>query len=373
MKRISLFLLLAVFGISLVPVNSVEAKTVLRSGESVSISEDQKVEGNFYGLSDTISLAGEVDGDVLLLGGTVIVNGTVSDDVMVLGGNVTVSGNVAGDVRVLAGNVSLTGEVGGSVSVVSGKLDILSGAKIGGDVLVYGGNLNVLGEVTGQVLGNIGSVRIDGPVEGGVDINVNSLTLGEKAQIGGDVRYVSDTDLVRSPNASVSGEISKSNPVTTASSTSARDFLLPLLISLFATLSFYLLMRRPLEAAVATTNRDLGKALLVGFAALLLTPIAVVVLLVSVLGIFVGIALFLLYGLLLILALAASSMVTGALVAKVVTREYQVNIWWIMLGAMLLHTLFAIHFVTQLLGVFIFLATTGGMLLYVWNRFRKVI
>jgi len=372
MKRISLGVLLVLFSLISVPALT-EAKTVLRSGESVSISDDQKVAGNFYGLSDTISLAGEVDGDVLLLGGTVVVNGVVADDVLVIGGNVTVSGKVAGDVRVLAGNVTLTGEIGGSVAVVTGKLDILSGAKVSGDVLVYGGNLNVSGEVTGQVLGSIGSVRVDGPVEGGIDIETNDLTLGDKAQIGGDVRYVGNNDLVRSQNATVSGEVVKSDPVVKVSTSSATDFLLPLLISLFATLSFYLLLRRPLEAVVSTTYRDTGKAVLVGFGGLLLIPIAVIVLLVSVLGIFVGAALLLLYGLLLIFALVASSMVMGALVAKMVVREYQVNIWWIMLGAMLLHTLFAIHWITQLAGIFIFLATTGGLLLHVWYRFRRII
>src|SRR5680860_1466974 len=72
----------------------VSAETVLRAGESVSISADQTVEEDFYALGGTVSMSGVIVGDMYSMGGGVTVNGSISEDLSVAGGSVQVHGPV---------------------------------------------------------------------------------------------------------------------------------------------------------------------------------------------------------------------------------------------------------------------------------------
>lgn len=74
----------------LMPILSVSASTVVRTGETVSIGADQSVTGSFYGVGGTVVTSGQVEGDAVLIGGTVTLNGEVTDDVLVFGGTVGV-------------------------------------------------------------------------------------------------------------------------------------------------------------------------------------------------------------------------------------------------------------------------------------------
>ena len=83
---------------------------------------------------------------------------------------------------------------------------------------------NAHAAVGGKVLGTAERVRINSAVAGGVDISTPNLTLGEQANITGDVRYVSDSELVRATGAVVTGVVSNVSSVPSRRS-SARHFI----------------------------------------------------------------------------------------------------------------------------------------------------
>jgi cytoskeletal protein CcmA (bactofilin family) len=217
MLKIILLALVVVF-----PLQMVSAETIVRTGDSVSLAQNQTVEGDFYGLGSTVALSGTVTGDALIMGGTVTVNGSVAQDLFAVGGTVNVSAPISDDVRIISGDVTISEPIAGSVVVVGGRLNILSSATIGGDVLFYGGDATIEAEVGGKVLGNAERIRIDGVVKGGVDVTSPFLTLGERADITGDVRYVSQAELTRAAGAVVTGSVSK-NDIPQASGSVATD------------------------------------------------------------------------------------------------------------------------------------------------------
>jgi hypothetical protein len=74
--------------------------------------------------------------DQIVLAGTVSVpQGERVGEVVVFSGSVDVEGVVTGDVVILEGSVTITGEVGGSVIAADGVVRLAASARVGGDVL----------------------------------------------------------------------------------------------------------------------------------------------------------------------------------------------------------------------------------------------
>jgi cytoskeletal protein CcmA (bactofilin family) len=75
-----------------------------------------------------------VDGPVISIDGGVVVDGTVKGDVYVANGRLVVRGHVTGDMLVVHGDVLITGRVGGDVVALDGRVTVRSGAFVRGDV-----------------------------------------------------------------------------------------------------------------------------------------------------------------------------------------------------------------------------------------------
>ncbi len=309
----------------ILPFAAVEANTVVRTGDSVSVGNDQSITGDFYTLSSVVNVSGEVDGDFIALSGSPTVNGIITEDALVIGGNVDIHGPIGDDLRVIGGKVIVAGEVTGDVFVIGGTLVVLSTASIGGDLLVYGGEVEVNGPVNGDVLGNIGSLRIDAPVGGGVEVAVDELTLGDKAVVEEAVSYTSISQITRSPNATVNGEIIRNDPVLEASdvSGSVQPLVVFLLIVLFSTAVWYLFSRKSLSTLSATAITLKARTFLIGLAVLFLTPFVITVLGVSLLGSFIALLILLGYLLLLLLALLVTPVAIGRFAEKTYKKDVQ--------------------------------------------------
>jgi hypothetical protein len=59
-------ILLGVFSVVLILPQAVEAKTVVRTGDTVSVAQEQKIEGNFYTAAGIVDISGEMTADALV-------------------------------------------------------------------------------------------------------------------------------------------------------------------------------------------------------------------------------------------------------------------------------------------------------------------
>jgi cytoskeletal protein CcmA (bactofilin family) len=75
-----------------------------------------------------------VNGPVVSVDGPATINGTVNDDVYVGDGRLVIRGRVTGDVLVVSGDVLITGRVNGSVVALRGRVTTRDGAQVNGDV-----------------------------------------------------------------------------------------------------------------------------------------------------------------------------------------------------------------------------------------------
>ena len=121
------------------------------AGGRILLEEEYSGPVNVFG--GDVVLNGNFGGRVNVFGGNVELNGEFDDDVMVYGGKVVAgSGSVFHrNLNVTSGSFELQGHVGDDMNVFSPYAIISEGSSIGGDLLYSSENIEILGDVGGTV------------------------------------------------------------------------------------------------------------------------------------------------------------------------------------------------------------------------------
>ena len=96
---------------------------------------------------DSLRLGGHVDvtstvkGSLHAAGGLITIEAPIEGDASLAGGSITVKGAVKEDLNIAGGHVVLDGEVGGDASVAAGTLELGPDARIAGKLSFHGGEL----------------------------------------------------------------------------------------------------------------------------------------------------------------------------------------------------------------------------------------
>lgn len=226
------------------------AAAQLEGGERVVIPAGEVRNDDVIAGADTFLLEGTIQGDLVVFGGTVTIaeSGRVEGDLIAAGGNVVLDGQVLDDVRI-AGAVLTVGEratIGDDLIAAGQSLETRPGSLVSGELMFGGGQ----GLLAGSVIegGRLGAAGLDlrGRFGGNVEAAVGEagqgpmfsplpffqnlppvpavapgLVLGERAHIGGDLKYVSRQDIAI-PAGTVGGKVTRQEPEAAAPSPSRR-------------------------------------------------------------------------------------------------------------------------------------------------------
>jgi len=178
-----------------------------KAKKNVVLSSDEVVNRDYFAAGESVTISGIVNGDVFVGAGSVFVDGKINGDLIAGAGTVTLTGEVTQDVRVGAGTVSIQGVVGQNVTVAGGNINITKDALIGGSVLAMGGNIETLGIVEKDVQVYGGKVLLGGNIGRDVRGEMGKLAIAPKTQILGDLIYGSSKEVAIPEEATVSGKI----------------------------------------------------------------------------------------------------------------------------------------------------------------------
>lgn len=208
------------------------------------------------------------------------------------------------DLVSVMGSTTVEGRVERDAVAVLGSTVIRPGARVGGAAVAVMGRLESRGAVGRDTVSVMGASRIDGPVGGKVVVVLGSLTLGPSAVVEGDLVVIGG-GLTRDPAAIVRGSevhLSIFDGLGDMSGLvawvkKALVFGRPLAIGgdvawvwlvAFSFLGLYLLIAllfpRGIRACVTTLETRPGYTVLASFLGMLLTPVALVILAVTVVG-----------------------------------------------------------------------------------------
>jgi hypothetical protein len=180
--------------------------------------------------------------------------------------------------------------------VITGDVVVERGQTVG-DVVIVDGSVRVLGRVTGDVIAVSAPVRINGPVEGDVVGLAERVVIGPGGRVGGDLSWADKEPVITIPGA-VAGKTEKLDfdDVIAPWGVVAAWLVLWLAMSistLLLGLALLWLAPRSLEAALEMARTQTGQAIAIGLAVFFGLPAAAVLLMITVLGLPLGIALLL--------------------------------------------------------------------------------
>ncbi len=317
-----------------------------RTGQQPSINASEKISENIYVAGGSVISAGSIEKDLMVAGGTAVLSGPVLGDLFVAGGNVTVLNQVSGDLRVVGGNIVMTGDVLGDAVVAGGQI-IFSGKLIGGDVAVAGGTVRLESEVKGDLKIAGGEIYLNAPIAGDVNIKAQKVTLGPKADIKGDLKYQAVKAATIEEGGKVQGETifteikgwdkndkdAKQMMLGFLTFVFVAKFLMLLTGALVLGLTFRKYSKELVEKATSNPLKELGR----GVVTLIVLPILSVILMVTIIGMPLGMLGMLAFVMLMIYAMIVTPIFLGSLVYKWISKraDYVVNWKTILLGAVI--------------------------------------
>lgn len=232
-----------------------------------------------------------------------------------VGGDIQVLEPVDGPLQALGGQVLVNAPVHGSARVAGGRVELGPDAVVK-DASLAGGHIIVTGSVKNNLRAAGGKVTIDGPIGGDVSVAGGTLELGANARIAGKLKFRGG-ELRRDPAAQVAGTVEhvrggKHRRQFTTGERFLRGWIWT---------SGLILLAAIIAAALPGPSRRMAQELrdrpwmtpLLGFIALTSIPVAALLLMLTIIGIPLGLLALLGYAALLLVGYVWLSVVVGGL------------------------------------------------------------
>jgi hypothetical protein len=330
-------------------------------------------------LGANVTVRGEVTNDVGAGGAMVDVDATVGRDVKAVGAVLTVRGQVGRDISAGGAVLTINAVIGGDLRAGGAVLTIGPGSDIAGSFQGGAANLRVGGHINGPVKIGGALVTFNARTDGPVEIDGGKIVIGAAARIGGDlvVRSMSDPEI--DPAAVITGEVRRIAPPQWwwPLSPWAHAAIFAGFVALGTIVSGIILMLfggRVLATAADHVRLRPGSSLLIGLATAVLIPAIAAVVMATVVGISVGIAILLLLPVLTVFghAVAATGIASGIFVRDRGGLGPVRTFLLLVIGAIVIALVWLIPWVGGVLGLIILLFGIGALARTLGARIRRV-
>ena len=322
-----------------------------------SVVSTAPVAGDLLTFGGSVTTAAPVQGDELLFAGSISARAPVVGDLRAAGGSIVIEGPVSGDVAAFGFSVNGSSRVLGSVFIVAANT-VLSG-NIAGPVVIYGNNISLAGDFAGNVkvvaIGRL-SLAPDTTIRGTLSYEApEEARIPSSATILGGIAYTNASYL---PDAGTSRLLAL---VSIGFFLFARILGALILAGLLAGL-FPRLSESIVERAYTSRPRSLLLTMLLGFGILVATPVLIVLLLLTFVGIGLAFLLCIAYALLVVLAFLYAGILLGGVLARRFMRREAVLWHDGVLGMLVLSLVALVPFVGLFIVFLISLFSTGALL-----------
>jgi cytoskeletal protein CcmA (bactofilin family) len=274
-----------------------EAAEVHKTAGEYVLGAGEEVKNDLIVYGGLIRIEGKVDGDVIAFGQSVRIDGHVTGDVIAFARDVRVSGQVDGNVRSFVQSLTVEGQVGKNISSFSDLTEVDSKGKIGRNIYLFSSVAALEGEVGRDATVYAGTTRLTGTVNGDLYDSSDRLSIGSNASIGGMASYKGH----HQPDVAAGAKLAHPLEIKIISKrpdyVSARYYWHQALLwgSAFLVGLAFILFAPGIVTEAVRSGDHFPAAF--GFGALLLiaTPVVAVILCVTLVGIGLGVACFLLY------------------------------------------------------------------------------
>ena len=288
------------------------------------------INDDIYLAGGEVELDATVNGDVIVAGGELDLSGNIKGDIMAAGGRVTLRSSVADDARLAGGEIQVLGLVGDDVYAAGGRVHLGRDANVGGRVWLSGGDIRVDSNITQELHAMGGRVRISGTVGGDVYVRAKKIEIDAGAVIRGNLYTEAPQAAQIAEGARIDGEIRHKPvdvsvaPIISGLISAALIFVLSLIITgVVVYLMFPHFAERTTQSLFDAPWSSLGFGLAV-FAA---TPVAIVILLSTGVGIWLALTLLAAYLIMLLLGYLTGVLFIGEAGLRLIGKKESSKTW----------------------------------------------
>ncbi len=364
------------FIIMLVLLSVFASAAVFISEEEVYTPEGDVYDEDLYVAAGKLDLVADVNGDLIVAGGEIISDASVKQDLMAAGGKITVTNDVADDLRAAGGDILINAVIGGDLIVFGGNIILGKEAVVMGDILIKGGNVEINNMHMGNLDVDAGSLMLNAEITGNASIDAGEIRVRDKAKIGGNLDYKSGEKSEKIESAT-SGDV-KFTKIKKLGKEEAIFFgilsyigmklLWMAMLIIIGLIIVNIAPRYSMEIANNIKEKP-WHSLGIGFLALIIVPIAAVILLFTIVGIPVGIIVLLLYAIALFLSKIFAILLFGYwLLERYAKRKNRNANYAILLGVVLYVIVVSIPFIGGIICLLSMLLGLGAWGMIGYNK-----
>ena len=333
------------------------------TGEDSTTSDDTLTD-------DSTSTTTTHDGDLYKMGGDIEITEAINGNAFISGNSVTVKGQIGGDLFVFANNLNIDGaQIYGNVFAVSNNIT-LNGLIY--DLYGICNTLNVPynGTVYRDIKVMCNTATIDGVIGGNVYIKANQkLTLDADCMIYKDLNYSTPSE-IEVKDGTVQGNVNYSSSMFKSNAIDyAMSFAYLIVFVLIVWLLMMFIAPKFMEKATRIGKEKILPSLGFGILGIILIPIIAVLLMFTVVGMPISMALMALYGLLVLITFTVVTLTFANMLAnKVKFFAKSKNLIGIILIALVLWALTLIPYVGIIVKLLITIYGFGILMISIFNK-----
>lgn len=179
------------------------------SQKIVDVKAEDVINHDFFASGDLVTISGKVNGDAYVFAQKVVVNGEVNGDLIAAGGEILIPGKVDHDARLAASKISISGTVDGSVTAGSGEFIYERSGRIGNSAVIATNDVSLQGYIGKDLTIWASKVIVNNNVGGSILAAVSDLKLDPGARIGGDITYWASSNMTVNMGSDIRGQTVK--------------------------------------------------------------------------------------------------------------------------------------------------------------------
>jgi cytoskeletal protein CcmA (bactofilin family) len=343
-------------------------------------SDDRRLsDSNVYLGGATVRTDGPVNGDLIAAAGRINVNHAVSGDAVLAAGSIEVYGNIGDDLRAAGGVVSVSGSVAGEAMLAGGSIALGPDAEVSGRARLVGSDVVVGGKMRNGLKVYANKILVLGEVNGPVQLAGEQIEILGSARILGDITYSSGQIIKIDSGAKIAGKVTRNSDVfefpRPRLDMPALPALRPLLLLglLAAGLLLIAMFPRFTRATLLAFGGAPLKSLGLGTAVFFSLPPVILLLVITIIGIPIALALSAIYFMALLVGYLIIAFFIGDRLLGILRKKSEPGMGWrassLAASLLLLWLIHNLPYIGNLAIFVLLLAGLGAMILQAFSNY----
>jgi len=348
------------------PITGVSAADYLKAKQHYMPASDTLSDDVFLFASEA-TLDGTLTKDLILFSRRYVLSGNVLGNIISFSQYATIRGTVENSVRIGAQRAYIDGRINGNLLIFASEVELSDSSIINRDATIFGNDISIMGNINGKLFAAGQSIYLTGKITGDATLQGNKITIAAPAEIDGNLTYESPQEIKLDKEVIVKGKVDWKKIESTKEEKGKINWTLRFILFIGALTTGLILIAVFNRHSNIAAEQILHKPLIslgVGFVALCISPVAILILALTLAGIPASIILLLAFAIAFYIAKIYAALAVGKFGLTLINKKSVPKQGWsLLLGLIILSLLFVIPIVGEVIYFLVVFWGLGAMLL----------